>query len=106
MQLKVVEYIQENGNSPYEKWFYSLPPQAAAKVAAAKARISAGNPSSIKWFDGLGEYRIHWGKGIRIYLAHDGDQLIAFFCGGEKSTQKQDITKAKKLLSEYKPRKS
>ena len=84
----------------------SLPSQAAAKTAAAKAKIAAGNTSSIKWFDGLGGYRIHWGKGIRIYLARDGDQLIVLFGGGDKSTQKRDITKAKLLLSEYKRRKA
>ena len=106
MQLDVAEYIQENGLSPYAKWFNSLPSQAAAKVAAAKAKIATGNTSAIKWFDGLGEYRIHWGKGIRIYLARDGDKLIILFGGGDKSTQKKDITEAKRLLSEYKRRKA
>ncbi|WP_263079863.1 type II toxin-antitoxin system RelE/ParE family toxin [Endozoicomonas sp. Mp262] len=106
MTLKVVEYIQPDGKSPYATWFNALPAQAAAKVATAQIRLERGLTSSIKWFAGLGEYRINWGKGLRIYLAKDGDELIVLLGGGDKSSQKQDIIKAKALLSEYKQRKT
>jgi hypothetical protein len=39
-----------------------LTSQAAAKVTVAKIRMELGNTSSIKWFDGLGEYVIDWGQ--------------------------------------------
>jgi len=105
MAIKVEEYLREDASSPYKHWFDSLSSQAAAKVTVAKLRMELGNTSSIKWFDGMGEYVIDWGPGYRIYLAKDGDTLIVLFGGGTKRGQQQDIDKAKVLLSEYKARK-
>jgi putative addiction module killer protein len=79
---------------------------AAAKVAAAQARLSQGNTSNVKWFSGLGEYVIDWGPGYRIYLARDGERLIVLFGGGTKQRQQRDIERAKELLAEYKARKA
>ncbi len=76
MPIKVEEYLREDASSPYQRWFESLPAQAAAKVAVAKLRMELGNTSSIKWFEGMGEYVIDWGPGYRIYLAKDGETLI------------------------------
>jgi len=56
--MEVVEYLKEDGSNPYKEWFDSLNAHAAAKVTVAKARLELGNTSSIKWFDGIGEYRI------------------------------------------------
>ena len=58
MPIKVEEYLREDASSPYKTWFDSLPAQAAAKVTVAKLRMELGNTSSIKWFDGMGEYVI------------------------------------------------
>ncbi|MFM5892158.1 MAG: hypothetical protein ACKOQS_28350 [Dolichospermum sp.] len=55
--IKVQEYIQEDGSSPYQEWFDSLDVQAAAKVTVAKSRLELGNTSNVKWFDGIGEYK-------------------------------------------------
>jgi len=103
--MELLEYIKEDGSSPYKKWFDTLHAQAAAKVAVAKARIELGNTSNIKWFDGIGEYRIDWGPGYRIYLIQDGKELIILLGGGTKKRQQQDIKKAKVLYKEYKTRK-
>ncbi len=101
----LLEYIKEDGSNPYKKWFDTLNAQAAAKVAVAKARMELGNTSNIKWFDGIGEYRINWGPGYRIYLIQDGKQLIILLGGGIKKRQQQDIKKAKTLYKEYNTRK-
>lgn len=103
--IKVQEYLREDASNPYKQWFEGLPSQAAAKVTVAKFRMELGNTSSIKWFDGMGEYVIDWGPGFRIYLAKDGDTLIVLFGGGTKRGQQRDIDKAKELLTEYKARK-
>lgn len=103
--MKVQEYIREDGSNPYQQWFDSLDAIAAAKVTVAKSRLELGNTSSVKWFDGIGEYRIDWGPGYRIYLAQDGKQLIVLFGGGTKKGQQSDISQAKTLYQEYKNRK-
>lgn len=105
MSIKVVEYLRDDGTSPYGEWLDGLDAQAAAKVTVAQVRMATGNISSIKWFDGIGEYRIDWGPGYRIYLAKDGDKLIVLFGGGTKKGQSKDIDKALALHSEYKARK-
>jgi len=98
--MEVVEYIKEDGSNPYKEWFDSLNAQAAAKVTVAKARLELGNTSSIKWFDGIGEYRVDWGPGIRVYLVQDGKNLIVLFGGGTKKRQRKDIKKAIELSKE------
>jgi len=104
MAIKVEEYIRQDASNPYKLWFDGLSSQAAAKVTVAKLRMELGNTSSIKWFDGMGEYIIDLGPGYRIDLAKDGDTLIVLFGGGTKRGQQRDIDKAKELLAEYKVR--
>lgn len=106
MTWKVEEYIAEDGRIPYRDWFDGLHVQAAAKVATAVLRMEMGNTSSVKWFDGIGEYRIDWGPGYRIYLMRDGDRLILLFTGGTKATQRSDIKRAQQLRDEYRTRKA
>jgi putative addiction module killer protein len=103
--IEVEEYLREDNTSPYQSWFAKLNAQAAVKVATAILRLELGNTSAIKWFSGLGELRIDWGPGYRVYLLKDGETLIVLFGGGTKSTQSKDIDKAKALISEYKQRK-
>ncbi|MBE9193698.1 type II toxin-antitoxin system RelE/ParE family toxin [Gloeocapsopsis crepidinum LEGE 06123] len=103
--MNVQEYIRKDGSSPYQKWFDELDAVAAAKVTTAKARLEGGNTSNIRWFDGIGEYKIDWGPGYRIYLVQEGKQLIILFGGGTKKTQQADIKCAKQLYEEYKQRK-
>ena len=63
--MEILEYIKEDGSSPYKTWFDSLDAHAAAKVAVAIARLELGNTSNIKWFAGLGEYRINQGSWLQ-----------------------------------------
>jgi putative addiction module killer protein len=105
MTFSVVEYVREGGANPYRSWFDGLQAQAAAKVATATVRLEMGNTSNVKWLGGIGEYRIDWGPGYRVYLAQDGDTLIVLFGGGTKKGQQKDIERAKALHDEYKARK-
>jgi putative addiction module killer protein len=106
MALTIVEYVREDGSNPYKTWFDGLDPQVAAKVATATLRLEMGNTSSVKWIGTIGEYRIDWGPGIRIYLARDGNALIVLFGGGTKRRQRADIQRAEALFAEYKARKA
>jgi putative addiction module killer protein len=103
----VQEYVREDGSCPFRTWFDGLDPQSAAKIATATLRLEAGNSSNVKWIGGgLGEYRIDWGPGYRLYLARDGDALVILFVGGTKKRQQADIDRAHVLLAEYRARKA
>ena len=104
--LTVVEYVRGSGANPFLAWFGRLDAQAAAKVAAAVTRLRAGNTSNVKFIGGIGEYRIDWGPGYRIYLGRDGEQLIVLLGGGTKRRQQADIDRARDLWEEYKARKA
>lgn len=101
----VQEYLSKDQKNPFRDWFSTLPRAAALKVSTALARIESGNTSNIKWFDGLGEFRINWGPGYRIYLVQDGKRLIILFGGGTKAGQTADIKRARTLIADYKAEK-
>ncbi len=105
VSLRVEEYVREDGTVPFKDWFERLDPHAAAKVATGVTRLSLGNTSNVRWFGGIGELKINWGPGYRVYLARDGETLILLFCGGTKKRQRADITTALALHDEYKARK-
>ena len=91
--MNVQEYIREDGSNPYQVWFDGLNAMAAVKVAVARSRLEVGNTSNVKWFDGIGEYRIDWGPGYRIYLVQDGQELIMLLGVGRRSGSRQILIK-------------
>lgn len=103
--MKVIAYIREDGSRPFRSWIESLDVQAKFKIQLAISKLELGNVSAIKWIRGIGEVRLDWGPGYRIYLAQDGPNLIVLFGGGTKQRQSADITRAIALCSEYKRRK-
>jgi putative addiction module killer protein len=106
MSIRVEDYIRDDGSIPFQRWFDSLDVHAAAKVTTARGRLELGHTSAIKWLgEGIGEYRIDWGPGYRMYLAQDGKKLIVLFGGGTKQRQQADIQQAQALYDEYKARK-
>lgn len=104
--IRVVEYVRKDGSNPFKAWFDDLDAQAAAKVATATLRLEMGNTSNVKWIGTVGEYRIDWGPGYRLYLGKDGEALIILLVGGTKKRQQAGIERAKNLFAEYKARKA
>jgi len=76
----------------------------------AKARISArlrsamlGNFGDCEPVgEGISEMRIHFGPGYRVYFVRTGTTIYVLLAGGDKSSQKQDIARAKKMARELK----
>ncbi len=106
MSYKVEEYLPEDGTSPYEVWFMGLDTIAAAKITIVVLKMEQGNHSNVKWFGGIGEHRLDWGPGYRVYIGKDGDKLIILLGGGTKKGQQKDIDKAESIWKEYKERKA
>jgi putative addiction module killer protein len=103
--IRVEDYLRADGSRPFRRWFEDLHAPAAAKVDVALKRIELGNLSRIKWFSGIGECRIDWGPGYRVYLGRDGDTLVILLGGGTKQRQQSDIERAQAMWAEYQARK-
>jgi putative addiction module killer protein len=104
--VRILEYLDAVGSSPFAGWFGRLDPIAAAKVTIALARMEQGHLSNAKGVGGgLFEYRIDFGPGYRIYFGRDGNVLIILLAGGTKQRQRQDIATAQARWMDYKRRK-
>ena len=52
--------------------------------------------------EGIRELRINFAKGYRVYFYEKDGRIVVLLVGGDKSTQEQDIKKAKKILKKLK----
>lgn len=86
----------------FSDWLTDLRDQRArAKIAARVRRLALGNPGDVAPVgEGISEMRIHHGPGYRVYFVGRGEELIILLCGGDKSSQDQDIRSAKDLASQ------
>ena len=105
--VRVLEYVDAEGRSPYGTWFDGLNAPAAAKVAVALYQLAAGNRSNVKGVgSGVFERKIDFGPGYRIYFAKDGDSVVILLGGSTKQRQQHAIEAAKERWVAYRRRKS
>ncbi|MHA8102999.1 type II toxin-antitoxin system RelE/ParE family toxin [Aquirufa nivalisilvae] len=52
--------------------------------------------------DGIQELKINYSKGYRVYFKEIDQKIIILLMGGDKSTQQQDIEKAKEIWKKLK----
>lgn len=88
--------------SVFDKWFSKLKDKAIKnKVLARFARVENGNFGDTKQIaSDLFELRFFFGSGLRIYYTIKNNRIVFLLNGGDKSSQSEDIEKAKQLLSE------
>jgi len=85
----------------FREWFDGLRDLAARrKIAQRIVRLEAGLFGDAKFFDGIGELRIDFGPGYRVYFVQHGKVVIILICGWDKSTQSRDIRRALDLAKE------
>lgn len=95
-------YLHDNGKAPFEEWIQKLDGAIRARISARVARFEDGHFGDYKSVgDGVIEARFFFGSGYRIYFAIYEDQIILLLTGGDKSSQGDDITKAKLFLKFY-----
>jgi len=103
---EVREYAAKDGRHPFTAWVQSLPDaRTRARVAARINRLRLGNFGDAKPVGGgVMELRIHAGKGVRVYFARIGERVVLLLAGGDKSTQRRDIERAKEYWQDYRRR--
>ncbi len=83
------------------KWMRKLKDKTAkARIAQRIVRIESGTLGDVKYFRGIGEIRINYGPGYRVYFVQKGNTLIILLCGGAKFHQQDDVEKAIELARE------
>nr|WP_294520661.1 type II toxin-antitoxin system RelE/ParE family toxin [uncultured Rhodopila sp.] len=81
--------------------------KAKARVLARLRSATFGNFGDCEPVgEGVSEMRIHVGPGYRVYFVRTGRTVYVLLTGGNKSSQKQDIARAKKMAQELKETKS
>ena len=73
---------------------------AQLRIAARISRAQDGNLGDVKFFDGIGEMRIDYGPGYRVYFVKRGQAIIFLLSGGQKGSQRRDIRRALELAKE------
>lgn len=105
-EIRVAEYLEPSGRSPFRRWFDELDATAAAKVATALYRLGQGNFSNVKGAGaGVFEYRIDFGPGYRIYFGKDSATCVILLGGSTKKRQSAAIRAAADAWTDYKRRK-
>lgn len=91
-------------SSVFDHWLGNLRDRRAmARILARLDRLANGNPGDVKSVGGgISEMRIDYGPGYRIYYMQRGPIVVILLSGGDKSSQKADIAKAKDIAAQWK----
>lgn len=98
---EILTYKTAQGKCPYEDWFCKLDRAIQVRIEKRLERVEEGNYGDFKKIDGdISELRFTFGSGYRIYFTEANDFIVILLCSGDKSTQQDDIKKARKYLND------
>jgi len=91
--------IEIRKTTTFGKWIDGLSDiRARARVLARIERLAGGHAGDVKLVgEGVSEMRIAYGPGYRIYFKKRGRSLVILLAGGDKGSQKRDISTALRL---------
>ena len=86
----------------FETWLKKLRNRRAkVSIASRIERIEDGNFGDHKSVGGgVSELRINVDKGYRVYYTVRRNTVVILLCGGDKSSQQQDIQRAQQMAGE------
>ena len=86
----------------FDEWLSGLADQRAkAKIVSRIERLGLGNPGDVKPVgEGVSEMRVPHGPRYRVYVKQTGKTVVPLLCGGDKSTQQEDVKRAKQMAAE------
>lgn len=86
-----------------DEWLGSLDPTTQGRLLYRLTKAETGNLGDVEPVgDGVFEMREHFGPGYRLYFIKEDKRVIVVLGGGDKSTQKKDVAKAKNLAKSMK----
>jgi len=90
-------------SGPFIKWLNKLKDKTGKFLIIERiSRLQDGAPGdSGPVGEGISELRVHYGPGYRVYFKDTGKKIIILLCGGDKSTQQADISRAKEIAKLY-----
>jgi putative addiction module killer protein len=88
----------------FAEWLNNLADEKAkARIAVRIISAENGNFGDCAPVgDGVSEMRVHFGPGYRLYFTRRRKVIYLLLCGGDKSSQKRDIKRAKAMLAALK----
>jgi putative addiction module killer protein len=102
----LLEYITEDGRNPFQEWIQNMhDAMVRGRIRIRLNRLRLGNFGDSKAVgDGVFELKIDIGPGYRVYYSKMESTVLLLLCGGDKSAQSKDISRAKTFLLDYKRR--
>lgn len=90
-------------SSTFDTWLRGLRDrQAKARIEVRIRRFSLENPGQRRILKGgICEMKIDYGPGYRVYYIYRNLSLVLLLCGGNKSTQDQDIKLALHIVKQW-----
>lgn len=100
---EIQNYLTADGRSPFQEWLDSLRNlNAKVKIEKRLERVALGNLGDYRSVGaGVYEFKLDYGPGYRVYFGQIGSTIVLLLCGGDKSTQKQDILEAREYWRDY-----
>ena len=87
----------------FDTWLRGLRDrQARARIEVRIRRLSLENPGQHRALKGgICELKVDYGPGYRVYYTYRNQTLVLLLCGGNKSTQDQDIKLAQNIARQW-----
>ena len=90
-------------SSTFDTWLRSFRDrQAKARIEVHIRRLSLGNAGLSRALkDSLFELKVDYGPGYRVYYTFKNQTLVLLLCGGDKTTQQDDIKLASRIAKQW-----
>ncbi len=87
-------YKRTTNSTPFIEWFYRQEKFTRDIINKRLIRVKNGNYGDYKSISN-GILELRFKQGFRIYFTEVNNTIVLLFCGGNKSSQKKDIERAK-----------
>ncbi len=100
---RIIVYADASGREPLREWLYGLrDARDRQRILARQGRLAHGNLGDCAPIgEGVSEMRMFFCPGYRVYFGERGCDLVILLCGGDKSSQNNDIEQANTYWKEY-----